>query len=285
MKYHGQSKHEDRRFPCEYCDYVAAISCELTRHFRRKHKSEKFPCNLCDYEGKRPDHLRDHQRRIHHLFPETSPKKGTTKASSLKRGYPAKDKKESEEVFVTKQETPPAVPESKSVINHTGNLAAAAADTKPFGYSNYEQILNNPHFLLSHLPRTESVLKANPASATRPDPAGSRSSSYLPRGAAEHLPQRGLDPSHLPPRPNFNYHAMKTEADVNDDNSSGPYSSSRERPDVVVETPRPGPSSSAYRNEPLLQARFGGERDGAPRPVDPVNNMDPARAYPINYMI
>ena len=66
LKGHIQSKHEDRKFPCEYCNHLSVSQASLFLHRKLKHENVKsFKCKDCDYVCRRSDYLKRHIRSIH----------------------------------------------------------------------------------------------------------------------------------------------------------------------------------------------------------------------------
>ena len=66
LQNHIQSRHEDRKYPCPYCNHTAVNAVTLRVHKRLKHENVKsFKCKDCDYVCHRTDYLRRHELSIH----------------------------------------------------------------------------------------------------------------------------------------------------------------------------------------------------------------------------
>ena len=63
MIFFNQDKHEDVRYTCDECDYVATRQPNLNIHKRSKHKGIRYPCDQCDYLATQKGHLKIHTKR------------------------------------------------------------------------------------------------------------------------------------------------------------------------------------------------------------------------------
>lgn len=156
MRYHGQSKHEERKFPCQFCDYVGSVLNELKRHMRRKHGNDKFKCDLCDYVGRRVDHLRDHKKRIHEnarngVSPVKAPVVQAAKPPADPPNLGPVPGQNDQLIDYSRSHQPPFV-EQKPPSDHIPP-SHSTIDPKPLNYPNY--MLSGHHFLVDHLPRTD----------------------------------------------------------------------------------------------------------------------------------
>ena len=65
LRKHKQSKHEDIKFPCDKCDYVAPRKNTLKQHKESMHEGVRYPCDLCDYVATWKSCLNDHKKAKH----------------------------------------------------------------------------------------------------------------------------------------------------------------------------------------------------------------------------
>ena len=49
LKVHVESKHEELRYPCSQCEYIATQASALKVHVENKHKGVRYPCSQCEY--------------------------------------------------------------------------------------------------------------------------------------------------------------------------------------------------------------------------------------------
>ena len=65
LRKHKQSKHEDIKFPCDKCEYVAPRKNTLKQHKESMHEGVRYPCDLCDYVATWKSCLNDHKKAKH----------------------------------------------------------------------------------------------------------------------------------------------------------------------------------------------------------------------------
>ena len=60
-KYQGEQK----KYPCDQCEYSAGKLDHLKRHKEIKHEGIKYPCDQCSYAATTSGHLKTHKQRKH----------------------------------------------------------------------------------------------------------------------------------------------------------------------------------------------------------------------------
>ena len=53
-----ENKEDEKKFPCDFCDFTASKSSVLKKHKKYCHQGHKYHCDQCDFSFKRMSHLK-----------------------------------------------------------------------------------------------------------------------------------------------------------------------------------------------------------------------------------
>ena len=62
---HIRSVHEERKYDCNQCDYIATRQDYLTTHIKIVHEGVKYVCSQCDYRATQQNSLTAHIKSVH----------------------------------------------------------------------------------------------------------------------------------------------------------------------------------------------------------------------------
>ena len=58
-------EHDDLKYFCDQCPYMARDMSTLKTHRKVKHEGLRYPCDQCEYMATKKDSLKKHKERLH----------------------------------------------------------------------------------------------------------------------------------------------------------------------------------------------------------------------------